>query len=127
VPIKVLLADDKEFMRRAIRTLLEANPEIEVVGEAADFAETNQLSKDLKPHVIVMDLRIADQSKLTPTEVKSLLNSGVSRLLAIAVWRDEDADNLARSYGAITLLDKIDLGHTLLPTIMQLASPNSGD
>ena len=37
MPVKVLLADDTDFVRRAIRRLLEARPEIEVVGEAAKF------------------------------------------------------------------------------------------
>jgi chemotaxis response regulator CheB len=54
MPIKVLLADDTDFVRRAIRRLLEAQSEIEVVGEAANFVETIQMSNDLKPEVIVM-------------------------------------------------------------------------
>jgi DNA-binding NarL/FixJ family response regulator len=121
VPVKVLLADDTEFVRRAIRRLLEARPEIEIVGEAANFAQTIQMSNDLKPDVIVMDLHMPDGLKIMPLEVKSLLNSGITRLLAISVWQDDDADALAESFGALTLLDKSDLGNKLVPAI--LATP----
>ena len=49
MPSKVLLADDSDVVRRAIRSLLEAQPEVEVVGEAADFAQTIQMANELKP------------------------------------------------------------------------------
>jgi DNA-binding NarL/FixJ family response regulator len=118
MPVKVLLADDTEFVRQAIRRLLEGRPEIEVVGEAANFAQTIQMSNDLKPDVIVMDLHMPDETRISPLEVKSLLNSGTSRLLAISIWQDEDANALADSFGAFTLLDKSDLGNTLIPAIL---------
>jgi chemotaxis response regulator CheB len=120
MPIRVLLADDKEFVRKSIRRLLEAQPEIEVVGEAADFAQTIQVANDLKPDVIVLDLHMRDEIKITPVEVKSRLASNASRLLAVSVWQNEDAHALAESYGAVTLLDKADLAYRLILTIMQL-------
>jgi chemotaxis response regulator CheB len=54
--IKVLLAEDSELVRRAIRRLLEQDPEIELVGEAANFAETIRMLSDLGPQVIVISL-----------------------------------------------------------------------
>ena len=44
VRIKVLLADDSEITRRAIRCLLDAQPELEVVGEAVDFDQGTEVS-----------------------------------------------------------------------------------
>jgi len=41
---------------------------------------------------------------------------------AMSIWQDEDEMDLARIIGAATLLDKMDLGKTLIPTIMQLAA-----
>jgi DNA-binding NarL/FixJ family response regulator len=76
MPIRVLLADDTEFVRRAIRRLLETCPELDVVGEAADFAETIRMANDLKPQVIVMDLHMPDETSFTSQAVKSLLNHG---------------------------------------------------
>ena len=124
MPIKVLLADDSDIVRRAIRDFLETQPGVELVGEAADFAQTIQMGNDLKPQIIVMDLHMPDETKITPQDVKSHLHRS-SRLLAISVWNDEDARALAESFGAATLLDKKDLGDKLIPTIEQLALPNA--
>ena len=124
MPIKVLLADDSEIVRRCIRDLLSAHTEIAVVGEAANFAELLQMASDLGPLVIVMDLYMPDEGTIKPQEVKSRLNHG-SQVLAISLSNDEDAKELARSFGAAVLLDKMNLASTLVPTIMQL-SPERG-
>ena len=117
--IKILLADDSEIVRRGIRQLVAAQTEIQIVAEAANFAQTIQMANDLKPRVIVMDLHMPDEFNVTPQDMKSLLNHG-SQLLAISLWNDEDAKELAESFGATILLDKMDLANTLIPTIMQL-------
>ena len=117
--IKILLADDSEIVRRGIRQLVAAQTEIQIVAEAADFAQTIQMANDLNPRVIVMDLHMPDEFNVTPQDMKSLLNHG-SQLLAISLWNDEDAKGLAESFGATILLDKMDLANTLIPTIMQL-------
>ena len=124
MPIRVLLADDSDVVRRAIRGLLEPQSEFELVGEAADFAQTIQMANDLKPQVIVLDLHMPDENKIAPQDVKAQLNQG-SLLLAISVWNDEDAKALAESLGAATLLDKKDLGNKLASTIEQLILPNA--
>jgi chemotaxis response regulator CheB len=51
MPIKVLLADDSNIVRRAIRRVLAVRPEIQLIGEATDFAQTIQMTNDLKPEV----------------------------------------------------------------------------
>jgi two-component system response regulator DevR len=117
--IKILLADDSEIVRRGIRQLVAAQTEIQIVAETANFAQTIQMANDLKPRVIVMDLHMPDEFIVTPQDMKSLLNHG-SQLLAISLWNDEDAKELAESFGATILLDKMDLANTLIPTIMQL-------
>jgi DNA-binding NarL/FixJ family response regulator len=53
--ITVLLADDHGLVRRGFRRMLDDDPEIEVVGEAADGVEAIALARQLKPRVIVMD------------------------------------------------------------------------
>ena len=54
MPIRVLLADDSDFMRSAIRRILQEERRIEVVGEAGTFAKTVQMIGDLKPEAIVV-------------------------------------------------------------------------
>jgi two-component system, NarL family, response regulator DegU len=118
MPIRVLLVSDKDAGRQAIRQLLHTQPEIELVGEAADFPQAVQMSNDLKPQVVILDLHLPDEARLSPLEISSLLNSGASRLLVISIWEDEEANVLADKFGTLALLDKKDLANKLIPAIL---------
>jgi chemotaxis response regulator CheB len=67
--IKVLLADDTAVMRKAIRTLLGDEPEIELVAEAENFGESLSMTRRFKPHVVILGLHMPDCSHLTPMNV----------------------------------------------------------
>jgi two-component system, NarL family, response regulator LiaR len=54
--IRILLADDHSVVRQGLRMFLSLDPELEVVGEAADGAEALSLARTLKPDVVLMDL-----------------------------------------------------------------------
>ena len=56
--IRVLLADDHPALRAGIRVILEKAPDIQVVGEAEDGTEAQQLTADLRPQVLLLDLRM---------------------------------------------------------------------
>jgi DNA-binding NarL/FixJ family response regulator len=56
--IKVLLVDDHQVVRRGLRTFLEVQDDIEVVGEAADGAEGVALAGELQPDVVLMDIKM---------------------------------------------------------------------
>ncbi|MFJ7153072.1 response regulator [Streptomyces sp. NPDC100445] len=57
-PIKVLLVDDHQVVRRGLRTFLEVQDDIEVVGEAADGAEGVARAEELRPDVVLMDVKM---------------------------------------------------------------------
>lgn len=56
--IRVLLVDDHQVVRRGLRTFLEVQDDIEVVGEAADGAEGVARAEELRPDVVLMDVRM---------------------------------------------------------------------
>jgi chemotaxis response regulator CheB len=121
--IKVLVADDSDVVRRGMRDLLSSQPEIELVGEAANYRQTIRMMNELNPQVIVLDLHMPDETEATLLDVKSHLKHD-SRLVAISLWDDQDTKTLvAKSLGTVPLLDKMELGQKLIPTIMQLVSP----
>lgn len=57
-PARILLADDHELAREALRSVLSREPDLEVVGEARDGREAVALAQRLRPDLIVMDLRM---------------------------------------------------------------------
>lgn len=125
--IKVLLADDTPAMRKAICHLLGEEPEIEIVGQAENFAQTLSMTREHKPQVVILDLHMPDGAKLTPMSVSDELRSYQATVLAISVWNDEDTAELARSYGASELLDKMKLGHELIPAVKRLGSGSTAE
>ena len=56
--IKVLIADDHALARGGLRGMLAADPDFEIVGEAADGLEAAELARQLRPDVVVMDIRM---------------------------------------------------------------------
>jgi DNA-binding NarL/FixJ family response regulator len=56
--IGLLVVDDEELVRTGLRTILDAEPDIEVLGEAADGAEVPGLVRRLRPDVVLMDVRM---------------------------------------------------------------------
>ncbi|MFQ6013847.1 MAG: response regulator [Anaerolineae bacterium] len=65
--IRVLLVDDHTILRDGIRVLLEAQPDIQVVGEAADGREAVLKTRQLRPHVVLMDIAMPRLSGLEAT------------------------------------------------------------
>jgi DNA-binding NarL/FixJ family response regulator len=116
MPIKVLLADDTDLMRHAIRKLITEEPRIELVGEVSNFGQAMQLIADR-----LLDLHLAEKREFTPASVKSQLAS-VENVLAVSFSNDAEAEALAESYGAKLLLDKIKLFNQLIPAILKFSA-----
>ncbi|MFE2106522.1 response regulator [Kitasatospora sp. NPDC059463] len=65
--IRVLLADDQTLLRGAFRVLIDAEDDMEVVGEAADGREAVELAKATRPDVVLMDIRMPGVDGLSAT------------------------------------------------------------
>jgi DNA-binding NarL/FixJ family response regulator len=115
--IKVLIADDTDIMREAMRKVIGGEPRIEVVGEASSFGQTIQAIADFKPDVLLLDLHLAEKRDFSAALVKSQLVS-VDHVLAVSFSNDAEARELAAAYGAKLLLDKMKLFSDLVPAIL---------
>ncbi|WP_426625719.1 response regulator [Leifsonia sp. McL0607] len=66
--ISVLLADDQELIRSAVRSLIALAPDLTVVGEATDGVEAVNLAKQLHPDVVLMDIRMPNKNGIEATQ-----------------------------------------------------------
>jgi DNA-binding NarL/FixJ family response regulator len=66
-PVRVLIADDQTLFRLGLAQLLQADPRVEVVGQASDGAEAVELAAALKPDVVLMDVRMHDSDGIEAT------------------------------------------------------------
>jgi DNA-binding NarL/FixJ family response regulator len=120
MPVTVLIADDSAAMRAAVTQLLMADwQRVTVVGVASTFAELLQMMDELKPEVLLMDLRLPQKTDFTPEFVKVGISS--VRLVAMSVLNDDEARELATTYGALVLLDKMNLFGEVVPAILRFA------
>ena len=88
--LRVLLVDDHALFRRGLQMVLKQEPDIEVVGEAADGQEAVQKASELMPDVVLMDVKMPRRSGIEATEqLRELLPHVKILMLTIS---DEEAD-----------------------------------
>jgi DNA-binding NarL/FixJ family response regulator len=67
--IRVLLADDHQMVRQGLKSLIEKEPDLEVVGEAENGRSTLSAASELTPHVVVMDVAMPDLNGIEATRL----------------------------------------------------------
>ena len=95
--VRVLVADDQAIIRTGLRMMLEAQPDIEVVGEAVDGREAVRLARELRPDVCLFDIRMPGLDGLEAT--RQLTAPGVVDPPAVVVITTFDLDEYV--YGAL--------------------------
>lgn len=89
--LRIFLADDHEMMREGLKTLINQQAEMEVVGEAADGLKALELAQDLQPDVVVMDISMPKLNGLKATEQ---LNRRCPGIKILNLTRHRDANYL---------------------------------
>jgi DNA-binding NarL/FixJ family response regulator len=88
--IRVLLADDQAMVRAGFRLILSAEPDISVVGEAADGAEAVAAARRLRPDVTLMDVRMPRLDGIAATRRLAAVDPRVTRVVVLTTF-DVDA------------------------------------
>jgi DNA-binding NarL/FixJ family response regulator len=123
--IRVLIADDQELVRTGLTMILDAQPDIEVIGQASDGNEAVALARSLRPDVCLFDIRMPGQDGIEAT--RAIAGPGVENPMAVVIITTFDLDEYvyaALRAGAKGFLLK-DAGSALLGQAVRAAA--SGD
>ena len=99
VPIRVLLADDHQLLRRAMRAMLEIQGPVEVVAEASDGYEAIELTDLLKPDVVLMDIELPELDGISATE-QIVAADSAARVIIVTNYDHAELRHAAREAGA---------------------------
>ncbi len=103
--VRVLLADDQALVRGGFRMILDARPDIEVVGEAADGVAALRLTAELEPDVVLMDIRMPEMDGLEATR-RIVSSASRSRIVVLTTYDADDSVFAALRAGASGFLLK---------------------
>jgi DNA-binding NarL/FixJ family response regulator len=123
VTIDVLLADDQALLRTTFRMLIEANPDLAVVGEAADGDEAIALTRTHRPTVVLMDIRMPGTNGLAATTAICADPSlSATRVLILTTFETDEHVAQALRAGASGFLGKDVSADALLAGIRTVAA-----
>jgi DNA-binding NarL/FixJ family response regulator len=123
-PVRILLADDHTVMRNGLRLLLERQPHLQVVGEAADGRQAVALSESAKPDVVIMDIAMPNLNGIEAA--RQIVNRNPRTAIAIlSMHSDESYVIRALKAGARAYLLKDSAEADLLAAVRALTEGKS--
>jgi DNA-binding NarL/FixJ family response regulator len=123
--IRVLIVDDHPIVRKGIRNLLDPATGITVVGEASNGEEALQMIKDLKPEVVLLDMKLPDMSGIDV--IKKIYESKLaSRVLGLSSYDDRQFISQLLNYGASGYLLKEEVPEDIIEAVRGVAHGEAG-
>ena len=118
--LRILLADDHKMVREGLRLMIDGQPDMRVVGEAANGREVIQLAREFKPDVVVMDLSMPELNGLQATE---RLKAESPEIKVVGLTANEDESYLRQlvKAGAVGYVLKRSAGDELVKAIGTVA------
>ncbi|WP_405801330.1 response regulator [Streptomyces sp. NBC_01506] len=104
-PVRVVLADDQPLIRSGLRVLIADHPDLDVVGEAGTGAQAVQLVRELRPDVVVMDIRMPGMDGIEATGLITA-GAGSARVVVLTTFDDDEYVYAALRAGASGFLIK---------------------
>ncbi|MFH9989358.1 response regulator [Streptomyces luteogriseus] len=124
-PIRVVLADDERMVRTALRAILSAEPDLEVVGEAATGAEAVSVVRELRPDVVLMDVRMPETDGIRATEQILATLEDPPRIVVVTTFENDSYVYDALRAGAAGFLLKRADADALVQAVRLVARSDS--
>ncbi len=121
--IRVLLVDDTDMVRRALRLTLTIEPDLAVIGEAADGECAVALARELQPDIILMDLELPGMNGIEATKQIRAASTASAVIMLTAFGGDEARTDAAQA-GIALFLEKGDNLDDLAETIRGIHTRN---
>ena len=119
--IGILIADDHYVVRMGLAALVETEPDLQVIGEAADGARAVELFQELRPDLTLMDLRMPVKDGITATrEIRDRFPE--ARILMLTTFDGDDDIHKSLSAGASGYLLKNATREHLIPALRAVAA-----
>jgi DNA-binding NarL/FixJ family response regulator len=122
--IKVLLADDHTVVRQGLRALLEAEPDIAVVGEAGNGRDAVQMAKRLLPDVVIMDIAMPSLNGVEATR-QITKEVPTAKLLILSSYNDDEYVHQVTGAGATGYLLKQTAATELIKAVRETRNGNA--
>lgn len=106
----VMIVDDYAILRESLREMLSKEPDIEVIGEAEDGREAIDKAKQLKPHIVLMELSIPNINGADAIRIIKRINPKI-KVIVLTMYRSYEYVRAALESGADGYLLKIDTHH----------------
>ncbi|MER6944155.1 response regulator transcription factor [Nonomuraea sp. NPDC000554] len=103
--VRVVLADDQPLVRAGLRMVIAGSPDVDVVGEAGTGTQAIQLARELRPDVVLMDIRMPGMDGIEATQVITA-GSPAARVVILTTFDDDDNVYAALRAGASGFLVK---------------------
>lgn len=123
--IRVLVVDDEPLVRVGLGLIVDGEPDLELVGQAADGADAVEQAEAVRPDVVVMDVRMPGTDGVEATRQLVDRDHGTARTVAVLMlttFNDDDAVDRAVRAGASGFLLKSAAAHTLAEAIRAVAA-----
>ncbi len=96
--IKVIIADDSDFVRDGMKIILDVDEDFEVLGAAANGREAIELAEKNKPDIFLMDIQMPEMDGIEAT--KYIVEHGLGKVLILTTFDDDDLVQQALQNGA---------------------------
>jgi CheY-like chemotaxis protein len=121
---RILIADDHEVVRCAVRSMLEGRSQFEVVGEASTGEEVIRRSMELEPDLIIMDIGLPGVNGLTAADMIKKMRPS-TKIVAFSMYNSNGMENRAKELGLNAFVTKSEGSAALLSVIEALQNQKS--